>query len=168
MACALPLHGLTGRSKVGKQGVGGSHRGGSMRISNNSHEIHVYKLGGLTFVIPPGISVTTSDGGVVITQFDVDVETSVIVGEAGPEIFTPGRSGVGDVQSKHPERGRNRRPTQSKQCCFYWAHQDRVGVSMERLCIRHQGHGGEHSDMAGNRPTQAEDDAGKEDDAADV
>ena len=48
-----------------------------MRISNNSHEIHVYKLGGLTFVIPPGISVTTSDGGVVITQFDVDVETSV-------------------------------------------------------------------------------------------
>ena len=136
-----------------------------MRISNNSHEIHVYKLGGLTFVIPPGVSVTTSDGGVVITQFDVDVETSVIVGEAGPEIFTPGRSGVGDVQSKHPERGRNRRPTQSKQCCFYWVHQHRAGTT-RHLCIRRTVTN--TRTCADHRPTQAEHDAGKEDDAADV
>ena len=153
-----------------------------MRISNNSHEIHVYKLGGLTFVIPPGISVTTSDGGVVIAQFDVDVETSYddkplcafswTVATGGGRVLTTcvkvtGHQG-GHVDDSGNGWTQDVQPTQSKQCCFYWAHRDRGGVSMERLCIRHQGHGGEHSDMAGNRPTQAEHDAGKEDDAADV
>ena len=154
-----------------------------MRISNNSHEIHVYKLGGMTFVIPPGISVTTSDGGVVIAQFDVDVETSYddkplcafswtvatgggrmlttcvkVTGHQGGHVDDSGNGWTQDVQ-----------PTQSKQCCFYWVHQHKWrGQSSSTCAFGIKGTVTNTRTCAGNRPTQAEHDAGKEDDAADV